>query len=117
MRARGFSLVECLVAAVVLAIGLLAVAATVRGSQRLAREGALTARAVEAAGSRLARLSAAGCAAQGGSAQTGPFTETWTVAPSGAWRRARVAVAFRPDALAPRHLVVTLDLVCAAELP
>ncbi len=106
-----------MVAAVVLTVGLLAVSASVLSIQRLAQAGALHARAVDVAASRLDRLAAAGCGAGSGATSSGAFAETWTVVAAGALRRARVGVTFAPDAGPPHHVVVSLDFVCGAGLP
>jgi len=81
MRARGFSLIECMVAAALLAAGLLVVAAGHRATQRLTLLGARMAGAANVAASRLSRLYAAPCAAVSDSAAAGPYRERWTVGP------------------------------------
>jgi prepilin-type N-terminal cleavage/methylation domain-containing protein len=97
MRARGFSLVECLVAAVLLAVGLLAIVASQRAVQRLDQLGRRTSEATEAAASRLARLRIPGCAAASSGSTAGDVAEQWSVTP-GPLGRASVTVSFLHDA-------------------
>lgn len=111
MRARGFSLVECTVAAVLLSGGLLAVIASQRAMRRLELLGRRTAEASEIAVSRLDWLRATGCSAAGGTA-AGPVDETWTTAP-GPVLRADVAVSFLQDGRA-RIARYSAGFVCAA---
>jgi hypothetical protein len=94
---RGFSLVECVVASVLCATGLLALAGTSRGMLDLASLGHRTAGAAEVAAARLAFLHAAACGNSGGSvgqAVAGAYAERWSVAVAGPSRTAAVEVTF-----------------------
>lgn len=86
-----------MVAAVLLALGLLAIVASHRAVQRLDLLGRRTAQAAEAAASRLALLGVTGCAAPSSGAAPGTLAEQWSVAP-GSLARASVAVSFTHDA-------------------
>ena len=112
MRARGFSLVDCMVAAVLLAVGLLAIVASQRAVQRLDLLGRRTAQAAEAAASRLALLRLTGCAAPSSGTAPGSVAEQWSVAP-GSLARATVSVTFIHDAR-PRAARFTSAFYCGA---
>lgn len=116
MRAQGFSLIETMIAAVLLSCGLLSVAALARGSHQLASLGTGLARSAELASARLARLEAQGCAAAAGSQAAYPFDEQWTVTRAPGLRRAEIRVRF---AWQNRELVTVVRsaFLCLAELP
>jgi prepilin-type N-terminal cleavage/methylation domain-containing protein len=97
MRSHGFSLVECVVASVLLSGGLLAVAASSRATQQLDLLGHRTAAAAAAAAARFAALRAAPCVAAGGSAVSGPFAEQWSVTAAGALRVVTLNIQFTHD--------------------
>jgi Tfp pilus assembly protein PilV len=112
MKTTGFTLVECLAAALVLSLGVLATVASISATQRLALLGRRTSGATEVAASRLAALAATACAApSGGAAVTGAYGENWTVTASGALRATSVTVTFVHDA---RSRVLRFDatLLC-----
>ena len=92
----GFSLVECLVASVLLSVGLLAIASSHRAVQRLDLLAGRTAAAAALAESRFAVLRSAPCAAASGTALSGPFDERWSVA-SGVVRDVSVEIHFQHD--------------------
>lgn len=116
MRAQGFSLLETMIAAVLLSCGLLGVAALARGSHQLASLGTGLARSAELAGARLARLEAQGCAAAAGTRDEHPFHEQWTVTPVPGLRRTEIRVRFSWQ---DRELVTVVRsaFLCLAELP
>lgn len=116
MRARGFSLIECTFALLLLAGGLLAVATTARAANRLAMLAARTSAAAEIAASRLARLEAAGCGAASGTAVAGSYSEAWSVAAARGRRRVALTVAASHEG---RQLIWVFNttVLCAAELP
>lgn len=92
---RGFSLVEASVAAVILAVGLLAAAASSRAVTRLATLGDRYTRAAQVASSRLERLRGLGCGAAGsGSASHGAVDETWSASGVGSALAAAITVTF-----------------------
>lgn len=111
MRARGFSLVECTVASVLLAAGLLAVVASQRATQRLELSGRRTAEAAEIAASRIAAVRVTGCAGSSGSVAAA-VDETWNVAP-GPVARAGITLSFTQDART-RVARYEAGLLCAA---
>lgn len=77
---RGFSLVEVMIAMVILTVGVLALAASAGQITRLTSEGVRAAGAAAVAGSRLETLRSTACAAlTSGSATTGAYTEAWRV--------------------------------------
>lgn len=115
MRARGFTLIETLIAAVLLATGLLAVASTARASYRLAALGGALSRSAQIAEARAGRLQAAGCHAASGSASHGPFQERWTIRSLPGLREAALEVDFRLEGRT-RRFTLSWAQLCAAEL-
>ena len=92
--ARGFSLVECVVASVLCAAGLLALAGATRATLSLAVLGHRTAASADVAAARLALLRASACDAAGGEATSGAYLEHWTVSGTGASRSVALEVSF-----------------------
>ncbi len=101
----GFTLIEVLVAIVVLGVGILALVSTSGfGSQMIGR-GKVETRAAEAASRRLEGLRLAANATTprctgpefvtGGPVTSQAITESWLVPPAGKVRRVRVTVAYR----------------------
>jgi prepilin-type N-terminal cleavage/methylation domain-containing protein len=100
----GFTLVEVLVAIVVLAIGLLALVSTSGITTRMIGRGKMETRAVEAASGRMERLRLAAYAstprctapefATGGPVVSQGVTASWTVPPAGSVRPVRVTVTY-----------------------
>lgn len=101
---EGFSLVEVVVAMVLLTIGVLCLAASARAVTRLTSQGARVGHAATVVASRLERLRAGACdaLAAGGSATSGPFTERWTVEAAGTVRTVTITVTY-PDGAAMRY--------------
>ena len=97
MRARGFSLVEALVATTLLAGGLLAVVASMRAMQRLELLGRRQAEAAEAGAGRLALIRATACMSPSSGASSGAIATQWSVGPSSPLIQATVNVTFRHD--------------------
>jgi len=77
---RGFSLVEVVVAMVILTVGVLGLAASAGAITRLTSEGVRQAGAAAVASSRIETLRATDCAAlASGSATTGAYSEAWRI--------------------------------------
>src|SRR5690242_4271343 len=85
-RRPGFSLVELLVAIILIDVGLLAVVQTHAVVVRRRNELRAQSAAVAAAASRVERLVAAPCAPATGAAASPVYDETWLVRPSGQTR-------------------------------
>lgn len=96
MRVRGFTLVESVVAVVVLAVGVLAVVASTVPLARLVRRGGAQAASAAAAGAEIESLRAAGCAAPAAGAATsgGHYRLNWFVAPGGRLRSVTVMTTY-----------------------
>ena len=77
----GFTLVELIVATVVLSVGLLALTGAGAAIIRLERRGDHLSRGASAAESRLELLRAEGCSAISGASGAGYLIERWTVTP------------------------------------
>jgi len=106
---RGFTLVEVLVAALVLTVGVLALEGTALGVERMVASGDRMERAAAAAGSRLEGLRSVSCAAMAaGNAADQEHAEAWTAAAAGSRRVLSVTVTYRDAAGAHGLLVETL---------
>ena len=103
-RDNGFSLVECVVAAVLLAAGLLALSASGRAMQQLDLLGGRTALAAETAASRIAALRADPCAGPSSGTAAGVMDERWSVSAANSLRTITVNVTFR--AVGAAHTVL-----------
>ena len=102
MSSRGFTLLEVLVALIVLSVGLLAFAAAGARTTRLISDGRRLERGALTAWSELERLRAGGCPEAGSGAGTrGVFDVTWAVwaGSGGASRRLQVVVRARGEAV------------------
>jgi hypothetical protein len=100
-RASGFSLVELLLALVLLEAGVLALAATASGVARMTLLGGRSGGSAAMAASRFDALRATACALPAGQAEAvsdsaadSRFRERWTVALSGPVRTAQVVVSY-----------------------
>lgn len=78
-RRRGFTLVELLIAAVVLTVGLLALTSVSAAIVTLAGRGERLANVAEAGETRLEQLRAAGCTASSGRSEGERVAERWSV--------------------------------------
>jgi Tfp pilus assembly protein PilV len=116
MRQAGFSLVEAVVAAAVLATGVLALAGTASTSRGITSITRGFDRAADAAARRLALLHADPCGSAGGFEARAALSVTWTVAGAGALRQASVAVEWH-DTRSPRRMEVAAALLCTAAIP
>jgi prepilin-type N-terminal cleavage/methylation domain-containing protein len=96
MRVRGFTLIELIVAVTVLAVGVLAVAATAVPLGRLVRRGGAQGTSAAAAGAEIEVLRAAGCAAPvaGAALNGGGYRLTWTSVSGGGLRRVTVVATY-----------------------
>ena len=110
----GFTLVEVIVALVLLTIGMLGLAGVARAVARLTSESARLATATALAGARVEQLRAGRCAGSAsGSAANGPYTEAWSTDVAGAARVVRVTVTYpAPPGLRTRTLAAVI--ACAA---
>jgi prepilin-type N-terminal cleavage/methylation domain-containing protein len=96
MRVRGFTLIELVVAVTILAVGVLAVAASAVPLARLVRRGGVQAASAAEAGGRIESLRAAGCAmpATGVASAGQGLRITWTVSGGGALQELTVVAAY-----------------------
>ena len=111
MSSRGFTLLEVLVALIILSVGLLAFAAAAARTTRLISDGRRIERAALAAWSELEGLRKGGCPEPGSGAGTrGAFDVTWAVwaGPGGASRRLQVVVRARGGAAGGEHSLSTV---------
>ena len=111
---RGFSLLECVVASVLCAAGVMALAAGSRSSMDLALLGSRTAGAASVAAARLATLRGTACGgAREGDAAAGIYREQWSVVGPGIARLLIVDVTFDLGGR-PRTLRWQSELTCPA---
>jgi Tfp pilus assembly protein PilV len=114
----GFTVVEVILAVVVLVVGVLAVVGSLAMSTRMIGRGFHDTAAAQAAASRmewlrrLARFSPPCTDARfaNGSNDSGSVSEAWRVAPAGAVRRVAVAIQYRVAHGTARDSIVTLVL-------
>ena len=112
--ANGFTLIEVIVALVLLTIGVLGLAGVARSVARLTSESARLATATALAGARVERLRAGRCAGlASGSAATGAYTEEWSADAGGAARAVRVTVTY-PATGGSRTRALAAVIACAA---
>lgn len=89
---RGFTIVEVLVAVLILSVGLLALASTAALVTRMIGQGDRYTEATTLAGRRIEALRARRCSAESGSETQGYFTVTWTSTSIMSGRAKQVAV-------------------------
>jgi prepilin-type N-terminal cleavage/methylation domain-containing protein len=96
MNERGFSLIELIVAILILTVGILGLAATAGQVQRMVGWGGRMAGSAAVASARLEMLRATPCAslAASGTQTQGIYTVSWTVASSGNLRTMTVTVTY-----------------------
>lgn len=111
-RRDGFTLVEVVVAIVILSVGVVAVAGTFGSSARMVGQGWRFTRAAAIASQRIETLrrqansTSPRCTALAGGTQTsGNITQTWTVTPNGSLRNISVIVRM------PRARAASVDTV------
>jgi prepilin-type N-terminal cleavage/methylation domain-containing protein len=119
--ATGFTLVEVLVAIVVLAVGIIALAGSSAMVTRMIGRGKVETRAAQAASRRIEalRLAAystsprcsAGAFATGGPVTANGITESWVVPPVGKLRNVRVNVTYR-TVRGPRTATLQTRIEC-----
>ncbi len=117
----GFTLVEVLVAILVLSVGLIPLVGTSAGITRMIGRGRMESRAARAASSRIEILRLAAHATSprctdptfvsGGPVTSGGMTESWLVAPPGTVRLIRVTVTY-VTVRGPRAAVLETALTC-----
>ena len=84
MNNRGFSLIEVMVAMLILTVGVMGLAASATSITRMTGEGGRTGGAAAVASSRFELLRATACASlASGTATSGKYSESWTVSSSG----------------------------------
>ncbi len=112
----GFSLIELMVAVLLLDVGVLALAATAAGVVRLTTAGGREGSAALLAAARreALRVSACGVDSLGaaGADTEGPFAVSWSVAPGGTDRTVRVRVSYA-DGRAVRRVESDSRFACA----
>lgn len=114
---RGFSLVEVVVAMIILTVGVLGLAASAGAISRLSSEGVRSSGAAMVAGSRLELLRATACPLlANGSATTGAYTEAWRiVTPADApFARTVTLVVSYPYGRGTRSSTYITEISCAA---
>ena len=117
LRGDGFSLVEVIVALVLLTIGVLGLAAASRSVVRMTSEAARIGAATALASARVERLRAGPCPGiAAGTAVAGALTENWSVTAAGEARIVSVTVTYGTGA-GPRTRTLTAAIACAPVAP
>lgn len=113
-RPTGFTIVELIIAIVVLAVGVLGLAGTAAMVTRMVGGGARQTRAANVAASRFERLRTLQCTGvASGSATQGDISERWTVSNAGSNLRLVVdTVTFTPATRAPRKVAFQSYVKC-----
>jgi Tfp pilus assembly protein PilV len=109
-RRLGFSLIELLVAVILIDVALLAIVQTTAVVVRRRNETRARSAAVSAAASRIEGLLASPCAAASGAASLASIAEAWSLQTLGQTREATDSVSF--GALAAHTLVLRTRLPC-----
>ncbi len=116
MSKRGFSLVEVVIAIMILTVGILGLAASATAITRMTSEGGRSGGAAGVASSRFEQLratAAVNCAnLAAGSATTGRYAESWTIATTGLMRTITVTVRY-PSGRGTRTSSYTTNVSCA----
>ena len=109
----GFTLIEVLVALVLLTVGVLGLAGVARSVTRLTSEGLRLTTAAALAGARIEQLRAGGCAGVGaGMAAYGAYVESWSADAAGAARAVLVRVTY-PAPPGRRTRTLAAVIACA----
>ncbi len=111
-RRQGFTIVEVVVAIVLLAVGILGLVTTAALVTRMMGRGTRASKAAVLAQQRIEILRATPCASLAGGADTvGAFTRQWTVTTSGNARRIQVIVRYvgTPGKLRADTTATTMD--------
>jgi prepilin-type N-terminal cleavage/methylation domain-containing protein len=117
----GFTLIEVLVAVVVLTVGIVALVGTSASVTRMIGRGKMETRAAQAASRRMETLRLAAYStlprctdagfASGGPTLSGGMTESWLVPPTGRIRKVRVTVTYL-TVRGPREAMLETALTC-----
>jgi len=113
---RGFSLVEVMIAMIILTVGILGLAASSAAVARMTAEGSRSGAAAGVAATRFemlratAAVSCTGLAA--GSATTGRFSERWSLATSGLLRTVTDSISYT-SGRTTRNTVYVAQISCA----
>ncbi|MDP3775538.1 MAG: prepilin-type N-terminal cleavage/methylation domain-containing protein [Gemmatimonadales bacterium] len=113
MNAKGFSLIELMVAMIILTVGVLGLAASARYVTQMTGSGGRYGASSVVASSRFEQLRAGGCAAlAAGSATTGKYSESWAIAVSGLLRTVTLTISYN-DGRGTRSAVFATTISCA----
>lgn len=116
MNRRGFSLIEVMIAIVILTAGVLALAATSGAVTKMIGQSGRLSESASVAEGRLEILRATPCASlSGGNSAEAPYTFSWTVTTSGAngFLRTVVLTISYPNGRTTRTDVYTTTISCA----
>lgn len=115
MNERGFSLIEMMVALVILTVGVLGLAASARVVTQMTGSGGRYGSASSVAASRFEQLRAGECTdIANGSATTGRYAETWTVTTTGQLRVVILTITYN-DGTSSRSTSYSTSVSCVPE--
>lgn len=115
MSRRGFSLIEVMIAMVILTVGILGLAASATVVTRMTGRGGRYGGSASVASARFERLRATACASlASGEATTGKYSESWTVTSSGLLRKVSLTVSY-PDGSSTRSDRFASTISCAPQ--
>jgi len=114
MNQRGFSLVEVVVAIMILAIGVVALGASATTITRLTAEGGRSSEAAMIAAARFERLRFNLCTtpSTGGTTVTDGFTETWVITSTSLLRTVTETITY-PTGRGTRTVTYATEISCA----
>lgn len=113
MNDRGFSLIELMIAMIILTVGVLGLAGSARLVTSMTGKGGRYGGSASVASSRFETLRATTCASlANGSATTGKFSESWTITTSSLLRTISLTISYR-DGTSTRTANFSTTISCA----
>lgn len=116
MNTRGFSLIELMIAMVILTVGVLGVTASARMVTQMTGSGGRYGGSAAVASSRFEILRASTCTTlANGTATTGKYSESWTIATAGQLKTVTLTITYN-NGTTTRSDVYSSSISCVATL-